>query len=132
MLQFLKRLFARSKNREKIQLQQGTLEVQKNTLKLEIYSANEMIRINNWTKLNQSAKRLRGIQLQTFIETLECQILRCNCRFYICVWHYRIKTQKKFILRTVGALHMYTALWLFNLHLWSALLQFNSVFTSCE
>jgi hypothetical protein len=40
----------------------------------------------------------------------------------------------KFFLRPRGALHMYMALRLFNLHLWCALLQFNffSVFTSCE
>jgi hypothetical protein len=40
----------------------------------------------------------------------------------------------KFFLRPGGALHMYMALQLFNLHLWSAQLQFNFLFvvTSCE
>jgi hypothetical protein len=41
-------LFTRSKNREEIELQQGTPEVQKN-LRNWKYTANEMIRINNRT-----------------------------------------------------------------------------------
>ncbi len=46
--------------------------------------------------------------------------------------HYR--AHRKFFLRPGGALHMYMALQLFNLHLRCALLQFNflSVFTSYE
>jgi hypothetical protein len=39
-------LFTRSKNREEIELQQGTLEVQKNLLNWK-YAANEIIRIKN-------------------------------------------------------------------------------------
>jgi hypothetical protein len=39
-------------------------------------------------KMDQPEKRLRGIQLRKFTELPECQIRRCNNRFYICVWHY--------------------------------------------
>ncbi len=39
-------------------------------------------------KMDQPEKRLRGIQLRKFTELPECQIRRCNYRFYICVWHY--------------------------------------------
>jgi hypothetical protein len=42
----LKILFTRSKSREEIELQQGTLEVQKN-LKNRKYAANEIIRMKN-------------------------------------------------------------------------------------
>jgi hypothetical protein len=44
------------------------------------------------------------------------------------------RAHQKFFLRPGGALHMYMAIQLFNLHLRSVLLQFNflSVFTSCE
>jgi hypothetical protein len=39
-------------------------------------------------QMHQPEKRLSGIQLRKFSELLECQIQRCNYRFYICVWHY--------------------------------------------
>jgi hypothetical protein len=39
-------------------------------------------------KMHQPEKRLRGIHLRKFSELPECQIQRCNCCFYICVWHY--------------------------------------------
>jgi hypothetical protein len=83
--------------------------------------------------MDQSEKKLRGIQFRKFNKLLGCQIQRCIYRFYICVWHYG-RAHRKFFLRPGGALHMYEALRLFNLHLQSALLQFNFhfVFSSCE
>ncbi len=44
------------------------------------------------------------------------------------------RAHRKFFLHPGGALHMYMALRLFNMHLQCALLQFNflSVFNSCE
>jgi hypothetical protein len=38
--------------------------------------------------MDQSEKKLRGIQFRKFTELPECQIRRCIYRFYICVWHY--------------------------------------------
>jgi hypothetical protein len=55
---------------------------------------------------------------------------------HMCVALLKFTTSahRKFFLRPRGALHMYMALQLFNLHLRCALLQFNflSVFPSCE
>jgi hypothetical protein len=52
----------------------------------------------------------------------------------VALWKFTSMAHRKFLLRLMGALHMYMALRPFILHLRSALLQFNfhSVFTSCE
>jgi hypothetical protein len=38
--------------------------------------------------MDQSEKKLGGIQLRKFSELPVCQIWRYNNRFYISVWHY--------------------------------------------
>jgi hypothetical protein len=38
--------------------------------------------------MDQSEKKLGGIQLWKFSEFPVCQIWRYNYRFYECVWHY--------------------------------------------
>jgi hypothetical protein len=62
--------------------------------------------------MDQPEKRLRGIQLRKFTELPECQIRRCNYRFYICValLKFTSRAHRKFFLRPRGALHMYMAL----------------------
>jgi hypothetical protein len=63
-----KRLFSSSKNREEIELQQGTPEAAEKTRKLEIFSQSS----DPDKKLNQPEKKLRGIQLRMFSEPPEC------------------------------------------------------------
>ncbi len=61
--------------------------------------------------------------------------VQCTCRLYLCVRCYGMqfthKASQRFVLFPGGALHMYKALRLFNLHLWWALLQLTltSIFT---
>ncbi len=85
-----------------------------------------MTRTNQRRGLRNSALSVRwthGAQLWS------AYLLMC-----VPLWKFTSRAHQKFILRHGGALHMYLALRLFNLHLWSALLQFNfhPVFTYCE
>jgi hypothetical protein len=52
----------------------------------------------------------------------------------VALWKFTSRAHRKFFFRPGGALHMNLVLRPFNLHLRSALLQFNfhSAFTSCE
>ncbi len=77
-------LFTRCKSREEIELQQGTPQVQKNLQNWQC-AANETIRIKN-APTREEASRNSAPKVQRSL--VECQIQRCNCRFYICVWHY--------------------------------------------
>jgi hypothetical protein len=85
--------------------------------------------------MDQPEKRLRGIQLSSV------NIWNVRYRGAITISTYLCGTMEvhkqgtpEVLFTPRGALHMYMALRPFNLHLWSALLQFSfhSVFTSCE
>ncbi len=113
---------------EEIKLQQGTQEVQKYLWNWK-YVANEIIRIQNWSSQRRGLEEFSSRSARYW----------GAIAVFTCVWRYRSSqaghTRSSFyFLLPGGALHMYMALRLFNLHLRYALLQFNflSVFTSCE
>jgi hypothetical protein len=108
---------------EEIKLQQGTQEVQK-YLRNWKYVANEIIRIQNWT--NQR----RGLEEFSSRSSVNFRSARYGGAIpflHMCVAlrKFTSRAHRKFFLRPEGALHMYMALRLFNLHLRCALLQLN-------
>jgi hypothetical protein len=117
---------------EEIELQQGTPEVQKNLWNWK-YVANEISGFKTGP-IREEAWRNSAPEVQWTSGVPDTEVQLPFLQMCVALQKFTSRAHRKFFLRPGGALHMYMALRLFNLHIRCALLQFNflSVFTSCE